>query len=293
MCLRSHTLIIVPMCDCVAGELKEIKQDISSLRYELLEEKSQAAGELAQLIQQLGEKFGKNTMRHWQEGERGKKVWKRVKSGGGGGKKWGQGRYILELDRGRGRKKRGRKQNADVVKGSKHLKSSREINQAQSDNLLTLGKSILYMQWPIRVECVNKIAATTRNHEVKWSEVKWMQMAGVCVDSSILIKDNIFREWKRRERWACWLRGEMDWYRYIEIWRGTTGQQTEVAQRWGAPHLLLRERERETQRGNETERGLASRGQRRKGRFLNKYCHCCSYQKVWLWFSVITLSGRA
>uniref|UniRef100_A0A672FIH0 Transient receptor potential cation channel, subfamily C, member 7b n=1 Tax=Salarias fasciatus TaxID=181472 RepID=A0A672FIH0_SALFA len=37
------------------GELKEIKQDISSLRYELLEEKSQAAGELALLIQQLGE----------------------------------------------------------------------------------------------------------------------------------------------------------------------------------------------------------------------------------------------
>lgn len=50
--------------DCVAGELKEIKQDISSLRYELLEEKSQAAGELALLIQQLGDKFGKNTMRH-------------------------------------------------------------------------------------------------------------------------------------------------------------------------------------------------------------------------------------
>ncbi|XP_032885262.1 short transient receptor potential channel 7 [Amblyraja radiata] len=42
------------------GELKEIKQDISSLRYELLEEKSQATGELAQLIQQLGDKFGKN-----------------------------------------------------------------------------------------------------------------------------------------------------------------------------------------------------------------------------------------
>ncbi|KAK2904159.1 short transient receptor potential channel 7-like [Channa argus] len=46
------------------GELKEIKQDISSLRYELLEEKSQAAGELALLIQQLGDEFGKNTMRH-------------------------------------------------------------------------------------------------------------------------------------------------------------------------------------------------------------------------------------
>lgn len=54
-----------PDCrDCVVGELKEIKQDISSLRYELLEEKSDAAGELALLIQQLGDKFGKNTMRH-------------------------------------------------------------------------------------------------------------------------------------------------------------------------------------------------------------------------------------
>ncbi|XP_061755779.1 short transient receptor potential channel 7-like isoform X2 [Nerophis ophidion] len=45
------------------GELKEIKQDISSLRYELLEEKSQAADELALLVQQLGDKFGKNTTR--------------------------------------------------------------------------------------------------------------------------------------------------------------------------------------------------------------------------------------
>uniref|UniRef100_A0A4X2KHG0 Transient receptor potential cation channel subfamily C member 7 n=1 Tax=Vombatus ursinus TaxID=29139 RepID=A0A4X2KHG0_VOMUR len=45
------------------GELKEIKQDISSLRYELLEEKSQATGELAGLIQQLSDKFGKNLNR--------------------------------------------------------------------------------------------------------------------------------------------------------------------------------------------------------------------------------------
>uniref|UniRef100_A0AAY5L1V5 Transient receptor ion channel domain-containing protein n=1 Tax=Esox lucius TaxID=8010 RepID=A0AAY5L1V5_ESOLU len=43
------------------GELKEIKQDISSLRYELLEEKSQTTGELADLITQLSDKFGKNT----------------------------------------------------------------------------------------------------------------------------------------------------------------------------------------------------------------------------------------
>uniref|UniRef100_A0A8C9WFW1 Transient receptor potential cation channel, subfamily C, member 3 n=1 Tax=Scleropages formosus TaxID=113540 RepID=A0A8C9WFW1_SCLFO len=39
------------------GELKEIKQDISSLRYELLEDKSQATEELSQLIQQLSEKL--------------------------------------------------------------------------------------------------------------------------------------------------------------------------------------------------------------------------------------------
>ncbi|KAA0709782.1 Short transient receptor potential channel 3 [Triplophysa tibetana] len=39
------------------GELKEIKQDISSLRYELLEEKSQATEELSHLIQKLSEKL--------------------------------------------------------------------------------------------------------------------------------------------------------------------------------------------------------------------------------------------
>ncbi|XP_035272592.1 short transient receptor potential channel 3 isoform X1 [Anguilla anguilla] len=39
------------------GELKEIKQDISSLRYELLEDKSQATAELSQLIQKLGDKL--------------------------------------------------------------------------------------------------------------------------------------------------------------------------------------------------------------------------------------------
>uniref|UniRef100_A0A3B1IQB5 Transient receptor potential cation channel, subfamily C, member 7a n=1 Tax=Astyanax mexicanus TaxID=7994 RepID=A0A3B1IQB5_ASTMX len=43
------------------GELKEIKQDISSLRYELLEEKSQATEELADLIQQLGDRLSKST----------------------------------------------------------------------------------------------------------------------------------------------------------------------------------------------------------------------------------------
>ncbi|XP_076861926.1 short transient receptor potential channel 7b [Brachyhypopomus gauderio] len=42
------------------GELKEIKQDISSLRYELLEDKSQATEELANLIQQLSDKLGRN-----------------------------------------------------------------------------------------------------------------------------------------------------------------------------------------------------------------------------------------
>ncbi|XP_074837776.1 short transient receptor potential channel 6 isoform X2 [Carettochelys insculpta] len=39
------------------GELKEIKQDISSLRYELLEEKSQNTEDLAVLIRKLGEKL--------------------------------------------------------------------------------------------------------------------------------------------------------------------------------------------------------------------------------------------
>uniref|UniRef100_A0AAY4BAM6 Transient receptor ion channel domain-containing protein n=1 Tax=Denticeps clupeoides TaxID=299321 RepID=A0AAY4BAM6_9TELE len=41
------------------GELKEIKQDISSLRYELLEEKAQTTEELADLIQQLSDKLTK------------------------------------------------------------------------------------------------------------------------------------------------------------------------------------------------------------------------------------------
>ena len=53
-------LILNEISSVLAGELKEIKQDISSLRYELLEEKSQATRELADLIQQLSEKFGKN-----------------------------------------------------------------------------------------------------------------------------------------------------------------------------------------------------------------------------------------
>ncbi|XP_036881531.1 short transient receptor potential channel 6 isoform X2 [Manis javanica] len=39
------------------GELKEIKQDISSLRYELLEEKTQNSEDLAELIRKLGEKL--------------------------------------------------------------------------------------------------------------------------------------------------------------------------------------------------------------------------------------------
>ncbi|KAG9334267.1 hypothetical protein JZ751_008356, partial [Albula glossodonta] len=39
------------------GELKEIKQDISSLRYELLEEKSHNMEDLAELIRRLGEKL--------------------------------------------------------------------------------------------------------------------------------------------------------------------------------------------------------------------------------------------
>ncbi|XP_016053066.1 PREDICTED: short transient receptor potential channel 7 isoform X3 [Miniopterus natalensis] len=56
------------------GELKEIKQDISSLRYELLEEKSQATGELADLIQQLSEKFGKNLNKEHLRVNKGKDI---------------------------------------------------------------------------------------------------------------------------------------------------------------------------------------------------------------------------
>ncbi|XP_065540776.1 short transient receptor potential channel 3 isoform X4 [Lathamus discolor] len=44
------------------GELKEIKQDISSLRYELLEDKSQATEELAILIHKLSEKLNPNML---------------------------------------------------------------------------------------------------------------------------------------------------------------------------------------------------------------------------------------
>ncbi|XP_049643320.1 short transient receptor potential channel 7 [Suncus etruscus] len=56
------------------GELKEIKQDISSLRYELLEEKSQATGELADLIQQLSEKFGKSLNKEHLRVNKGKDI---------------------------------------------------------------------------------------------------------------------------------------------------------------------------------------------------------------------------
>ncbi|XP_033615888.1 short transient receptor potential channel 3 isoform X1 [Fukomys damarensis] len=45
------------------GELKEIKQDISSLRYELLEDKSQATEELAILIHKLSEKLNPSLLR--------------------------------------------------------------------------------------------------------------------------------------------------------------------------------------------------------------------------------------
>lgn len=45
------------------GELKEIKQDISSLRYELLEDKGQATEELAALIHKLSEKLSPSVLR--------------------------------------------------------------------------------------------------------------------------------------------------------------------------------------------------------------------------------------
>lgn len=47
----------------IPGELKEIKQDISSLRYELLEDKSQATEELAILIHKLSEKLNPSALR--------------------------------------------------------------------------------------------------------------------------------------------------------------------------------------------------------------------------------------
>ncbi len=47
---------IMSLCFCFSsGELKEIKQDISSLRYELLEEKSQNMETLDGLLRRMGE----------------------------------------------------------------------------------------------------------------------------------------------------------------------------------------------------------------------------------------------
>ncbi|XP_031645300.1 short transient receptor potential channel 6 isoform X2 [Oncorhynchus kisutch] len=46
------------------GELKEIKHDISSLRYELLEQKNHNMEELAELIRRLGEKIPAEQQRH-------------------------------------------------------------------------------------------------------------------------------------------------------------------------------------------------------------------------------------
>uniref|UniRef100_A0A8C7TY08 Transient receptor potential cation channel, subfamily C, member 7a n=1 Tax=Oncorhynchus mykiss TaxID=8022 RepID=A0A8C7TY08_ONCMY len=60
LCKAKVNLINYENDEINEGELKEIKQDISSLRYELLEEKSQATEELADLIQQLGDKLSKN-----------------------------------------------------------------------------------------------------------------------------------------------------------------------------------------------------------------------------------------
>ncbi|XP_055766368.1 short transient receptor potential channel 6 [Salvelinus fontinalis] len=46
------------------GELKEIKHDISSLRYELLEQKNHNMEELAELIRRLGERIPAEQQRH-------------------------------------------------------------------------------------------------------------------------------------------------------------------------------------------------------------------------------------
>lgn len=54
ICLNILKVFIIKTEDCcVTGELKEIKQDISSLRYELLEEKSHNMEELAKLVRTL------------------------------------------------------------------------------------------------------------------------------------------------------------------------------------------------------------------------------------------------
>lgn len=45
------------LCCSISGELKEIKQDISSLRFELLEEKSHNLEDLANLIKRLEDKL--------------------------------------------------------------------------------------------------------------------------------------------------------------------------------------------------------------------------------------------
>lgn len=61
LCIFFFFLVLLFLCTLdTPGELKEIKQDISSLRYELLEEKSQATAELADLIQKLGDRLSKS-----------------------------------------------------------------------------------------------------------------------------------------------------------------------------------------------------------------------------------------
>lgn len=58
LCSDGTLVTLVFFCFCFfKGELKEIKQDISSLRYELLEEKTQNSEDLAELIRKLGEKL--------------------------------------------------------------------------------------------------------------------------------------------------------------------------------------------------------------------------------------------
>jgi len=52
---------------CLTGELKEIKQDISSLRYELLERGNHDMKTLAELIRQLGEVIHVNQTEEQQE----------------------------------------------------------------------------------------------------------------------------------------------------------------------------------------------------------------------------------
>lgn len=51
----AHSGNVTGSCSCSTGELKEIKRDISSLRYELLEMGNHEMETLAELVERLGD----------------------------------------------------------------------------------------------------------------------------------------------------------------------------------------------------------------------------------------------